>query len=73
MSKRKKNLPVAQETLMTSLGPFLCLTHTLVTVPPCPPCEQLLAAVVLGAEVVVVLASSQFWGCPIIVIVSSTG
>ena len=53
--------------LMMSLGPFLCLACTLVVVPPCPPREQQLTAVALGAQVVVVLASSQFGGCPIVV------
>ena len=39
-----------------------------------PPHEQLLAPVVLGAGVVVVVvpASLWFWGCPVVIVVSST-
>ena len=43
-----------------------------IVIPPCPPHEQLLAAVVPGAEVVVVSVLSRFWGCSVIVVVSST-
>ena len=67
------SLPVISLPIILGCVQLALLSSCLIVIVPCcPPCKQLLVAVVPGAEVVVVSASSCFWGCPVIVIVSST-